>query len=193
MVEGQNETLETMHSKNDFKRLTLQVLTQSGYVVDNKLYPKPHQLNALIELFNDAQSDGVSNFDSLPEHLESALFYLASFDQKTWEFARSYIAAKLLSDEALSRVTRQFACSIVAGWDPVKSITMSKNRSTGESEEFAPIIEQLGLTLINVFQLPVTDTTSERAFGASEVISTAFSELGVAVPPDTIYRLLSNR
>ena len=76
-----------MHSKNDFKRLTLQVLTQSGYVVDNKLYPKPHQLNALIELFNDAQSDGVSNFDSLPEHLESALFYLASFDQKTWEFA----------------------------------------------------------------------------------------------------------
>lgn len=182
-----------MHSKNDFKNLTLQVLTQSGYVVDNQLHSKPHELNALIELFNDAQSTGITSFDSLPDHLESALFYLASFDQKTWEFARSYIAAKLLSDEGLSRVTRQFACSIVAGWDPVKSSTMGKHRASGEGEEYAPIIEQLGLTLINVFQLPVTDTTSESSFGASEVISMAFDELGVAVDPNTIYRLLSDR
>ena len=81
----------------------------------------------------------------------------------------------------------------MAGWDPVKSITMGKKRAAGESGEFAPIIEQLGLTLINVFQLPVTDTTSDSSFGASEVISTAFGELGVTVAPDTINSLLSNR
>jgi hypothetical protein len=180
-----------MHSINDFKNLTLQVLAQSGYVVNSKLLSKPHELNALIKLFNDAQSKGITNFDDLPDHLESSLFYLASFDQKTWEFARSYIAAKLLSDEHLSQVTRQFACSIISGWDPVKSINMSTARETGKHEEFAPIIEQLGLTLINVFQLPVTGANSENSFGASEVISLALCELGVSIDAVTVCRLLS--
>jgi len=180
-----------MHSINDFKNLTLQVLAQSGYVVNSELLSKPHELNALIKLFNDAQSKGITNFDDLPDHLESSLFYLASFDQKTWEFARSYIAAKLLSDEHLSQVTRQFACSIISGWDPVRSINMSTARETGNHEEFAPIIEQLGLTLINVFQLPVTGANSENSFGASEVISLALGELGVSIDAVTVYRLLS--
>ena len=181
-----------MHSIHDFKNLTLQVLAQSGYVVNSKLHSKPHELNALITLFNDAQSKGITNFDDLPDHLESSLFYLASFDKKTWEFARSYIAAKLLSDDHLSQVTRQFACSIISGWDPVKSINMNTHGAPGSTEEFAPIIEQLGLTLINVFQLPVTGANSENSFGASEVISQAFSELGVYIETTTVYRLLSN-
>ena len=175
-----------MHSINDFKNLTLQVLAQSGYVVNSKLLSKPHELNALIKLFNDAQSKGITNFDDLPDHLESSLFYLASFDQKTWEFARSYIAAKLLSDEHLSQVTRQFACSIISGWDPVRSISLSTVRETGNHEEFAPIIEQLGLTLINVFQLPVSGANIEGSFGASEVISLAFYELGVSIEASKI-------
>lgn len=179
-----------MHSINDFKNLTLQVLAQSGYVVNSKLLSKPHELNALIKLFNDAQSKGITNFDDLPDHLESSLFYLASFDKKTWEFARSYIAAKLLSDEHLSQVTRQFACSIISGWDPVRSINMSTARETGNHEEFAPIIEQLGLTLINVFQLPVTGANSGNSFGASEVISLALDELGVSIDAATVCRLL---
>ena len=182
---------DAMHSINDFKNLTLQVLAQSGYVVNSKLHSKPHDLNALIKLFNDAQSKGITNFDDLPDHLESSLFYLASFDQKTWEFARSYIAAKLLSDEHLSQVTRQFACSIISGWDPVKSINMNTRGIAGNNEEFAPIIAQLGLTLINVFQLPVSGANSENSFGASEVISQAFSELGVSIDSITIYNLLS--
>ena len=181
-----------MHSIYDFKNLTLQVLAQSGYAVNSKLHSKPHELNALITLFNDAQSKGITNFDDLPDHLESSLFYLASFDKKTWEFARSYIAAKLLSDDHLSQVTRQFACSIISGWDPVKSINMNTQGAPGSTEEFAPIIEQLGLTLINVFQLPVTGANSENSFGASEVISQAFSELGVYIETTTVYRLLSN-
>ena len=182
-----------MHSINDFKNLTLQVLAQSGYVVNRKLHSKPHELNALIKLFNDAQSKGITNFDDLPDHLESSLFYLASFDQKTWEFARSYIAAKLLSEEHLSQVTRQFACSIISGWDPVKSINMNTRKGSSDSDEFAPIIEQLGLTLINVFQLPVSGANGENSFGASEVISLAFDDLGVQIGATTIYRLLSIR
>ena len=181
-----------MNSIHDFKNLTMTVLAQSGYVVGRKLQSKPHDLNALIKLFNDAQSKGITNFDDLPDHLESSLFYLASFDQKTWEFARSYIAAKLLSDEHLSQVTRQFACSIISGWDPVRSINLSTTRETGNHEEFAPIIERLGLTLINVFQLPVSGANSDNSFGASEVISQAFNELGVFIETTTVYGLLSN-
>ena len=59
-----------MHSINDFKNLTLQVLAQSGYVVNSELNSKPHELNALIKLFNDAQSKGITDFDDLPDHLE---------------------------------------------------------------------------------------------------------------------------
>ena len=68
---------------------------------------------------------------------------------------------------------------------------MSTARETGNHEEFAPIIEQLGLTLINVFQLPVTGANSENSFGASEVISLALGELGVSIDAVTVCRLLS--
>lgn len=180
-----------MHSIDDFKNLTLQVLAQSGYVVNSELNSKPHELNALIKLFNDAQSKGITDFDDLPDHLESSLFYLASFDQKTWEFARSYIAAKLLSDGHLSQVTRQFACSIISGWDPVRFMNKSAREPSVNKEEFAPIIEQLGLTLINVFQLPVTGARNEISFGASEVISLALSDLGVSIDAETVCSLLS--
>ena len=60
--------------------MTLQVLAQSGYVVNSKLLSKPHELNALIKLFNDAQSKGITNFDDLPE--DEKVRYNQMMDEK---------------------------------------------------------------------------------------------------------------
>ena len=186
-----NEIIGFMATKDSLKNLTVQLLWDAGYISGSFLSPQPQNMDQLIQFIEAFPAEQPIAMDQIPETFESALFHLAGFDGAAFDFAKKYIATKLLSGAGLTKPGYQFAACLVAGWVPGWSIERLTKIEDLKLRQYAPVIDRIGIVLTELFQLPAGFVRPPNAqITASMVLSFVFSDFNLSFSEGQIASIL---